>query len=149
MKKSFGGKESKELLETIRLKYGMGFSKKDKIEREENVLLINNAPAFFYYEENIYPTLKALLKDNFLKKITVDMGAIRFVASGADIMRPGIVKIDENIKKDDAVSIIDVTHSKPLAVGIALFSSEEMNSMNSGKVIKNIHFVGDKIWENI
>jgi PUA-domain protein len=149
MKKSFGGKEAKELIETLNMKFGMAISKKDKIEREDTLLLINNVPMFFFHEEKIYPTLKSLLKNNFLKKITVDMGAIRFVASGADIMRPGIVKFDEAIKKEDPVSIIDATHSKPLAVGIALFSSEELAVMTSGKVIKNIHFVGDKIWEKL
>ena len=42
--------------------------------------------------------------------------------------------------------IIDETHGKKLAVGIALFASNEMNSLNSGKVIKNLHYVGDEIW---
>ena len=33
-----------------------------------------------------------------LKKIAVDMGAVKFVVSGADIMRPGIVEIEEGIE---------------------------------------------------
>ncbi len=75
------------------------------------------------------------------------MGAVKFVTSGADIMRPGIVHIDEGITKDDAVAIVDQTHKKPLAVGIALHSSEEMQKVSSGKVVKNIHYVGDWIWK--
>ena len=42
--------------------------------------------------------------------------------------------------------IIDVNNKKPLAVGIALLNSEEMRSATGGKVIKNIHFVGDELW---
>ena len=75
------------------------------------------------------------------------MGAIRFVVNGADIMRPGIVEIEAGIKKDDFVAVVDKNNQKPLAVGIALFSSEEMKAMSSGKVIKNIHYVGDELWK--
>ena len=75
------------------------------------------------------------------------MGAVKFVVNGADVMRPGIVEIEEGIAKDEFVAVIDKNNKKPLAVGIALFSSEEMKGMNSGKVIKNIHYVGDELWK--
>jgi len=61
-------------------------------------------------------------------------------------MRPGITKIDENILKDDTVIIIDEKNKKALAVGIALDTSENMNNTKQGKAVKNIHWVGDKIW---
>ena len=118
------------------------------ISADEKVVYLNNEPAFFYYENQLYPTLKYLLKQPILKTITVDMGAVRFVVNGADIMRPGIVAIDANIQKGEAIIIIDQNNKKPLAVGIALFSSEEMQKVSSGKVIKNIHYVGDEIWKN-
>ena len=44
------------------------------------------------------------------------------------------------------ISVVDENHGKPLAVGIALFAGEEIRNMASGKVIKNLHYVGDKIW---
>ena len=75
------------------------------------------------------------------------MGAVRFVVNGADVMRPGIVEIEDGISKDDLVSVIDKNNRKPLAVGIALFSAEEMKAMSTGKVIKNIHYVGDELWK--
>lgn len=146
MKKVFNNKEEKELVALLESRYGLAYSKKDKFEREENIILINNEPLFFFVQEKVAPTLKHILKNNFLKKITVDMGAVKFVASGADIMRPGITKIEDGIMKDDFVSVIDMNHSKPLAVGMALFSGEDMQAMASGKVIKNLHFVGDKVW---
>ena len=74
------------------------------------------------------------------------MGAVPFLVKGADAMRPGIVEIEAGINKDDVVAIIDQNHKKPLAVGIALFNTAEMRSLASGKVIKNIHYVGDEIW---
>jgi PUA domain protein len=144
VKKQISTKEATVLLQT----YNITFNKKDMISADEKVVYLNNEPAFFYYENQLYPTLKYLLKQPILKTITVDMGAVRFVVNGADIMRPGIVAIDANIQKGEAIIIIDQNNKKPLAVGIALFSSEEMQKVSSGKVIKNIHYVGDEIWKN-
>ena len=125
-------------------------SKKDQVELvedEHKIILLNKKPAFFYHQEKLVPTFKFLQENNCLKKITVDMGAVKFVVNGADVMRPGIVEIEEGISKEDFVAVIDKNNKKPLAVGIALYSSEEMKSMNSGKVIKNIHYVGDELWK--
>ncbi len=41
---------------------------------------------------------------------------------------------------------IDEKNRKPIAIGSAMFSSKEITSMEKGKVIKNIHFVGDSFW---
>ena len=149
MRKTLRNKEVKELINTINDVYSYTeLTKKDKIEIVDNVILINNKSMFFYFEKKIVPTLKLLLQDNFLKKITVDMGAIPYAVKGADMMRPGVVKIDEDIKKSSIVSVIDEKHSKPVMVGIALFETNEMKNMNSGKVVKNIHFIVDEIWNH-
>ena len=110
-------------------------------------LQANGEPRFFYNEDNLLiPSLKYLLKNNFLKKITVDMGAIKFVVGGADIMRPGITEIEETIEEGEIIVIIDENNKKPLAVGKALLSATEMQSQEKGKSIKNIHYIGDDIW---
>ena len=94
------------------------------------------------------PTLKLLQTYlGLLKKIVVDMGAVKFMISGADVMRPGIKEIAAGINKDDFVVIMDVNNHKPLAVGIAQLSGTEMQAATSGKVIKNIHYVGDELWK--
>ncbi len=144
MKKQISAKEGNALLQ----KYNIILSKKDTAAIDEHVVYVNNEPCFFYHEQQLYPTLKYLMKNPILKKITVDMGAVKFVINGADIMRPGIVAIDENIEKNEAVIIIDQNNKKPLAIGIALIPSKEMQEVSSGKVIKNIHYVGDEIWKN-
>jgi PUA domain protein len=128
------------------------FSKKDKVVQttyeDFNVIVKDKTPLFFYIENKLVPTLKLLLEHQILKTITVDMGAVRFVTNGADIMRPGITKIDEGIKKGDFIAVVDETHNKPLAVCEALFSTEELNSLDSGKVLKNIHYISDKLWNS-
>jgi len=126
------------------------FSKKDKVVQttyeDFDVIEKDKARLFFYVENRLVPTLKLLLDTQLLKKITVDMGAIKFVTNGADIMRPGVTKIDEGIRKGDFVVVVDETHGKPLAVCESLYSSEELDSIDSGKVLKNIHYIGDKLW---
>ncbi len=126
-------------------------SKSTKIEYLKDddleLILIEGTPSFFYHDKKIHPTLKFIHgKEDKFKRITVDMGAVKFVCSGADIMRPGITKIDENILKDDTVIIIDEKNKKALAVGTALDNSENMNNTKQGKTVKNIHWIGDKIW---
>ena len=144
MKKALKNKEIRRLLQEIN-KFN-GFLKKDKYEIDDDILIINNEPLFFYYENKLIPSLHLLLKTNTLKKVIVDMGAVKFVVKGADIMRPGIVKIDEGIEKDEIISIIDENYGKPVALGRALLSGKEMQEATSGKVVQNIHYVGDRFW---
>jgi len=140
---------SKDLNELIE-QYHIEVKKKDTVELlDDKIILINKIPSFFYHEKKLIPTLKLLQENNVLKIIVVDMGAVRFVVQGADVMRPGIVEIAPDIKKGDPVVIIDVNNRKPLTVGIALFDAKEMQEMKTGKVIKNIHYVGDEIWKAI
>ncbi len=140
---------SKEISKELEY-YKIEINKKDQaelIEDKYKIIFINRRPAFFYYNNKAVPALKYLLEHEILKKITVDMGAVKFVVNGADVMRPGIVGIEDEIRKDDVVVVVDKNNKKPLAVGIALFTSEEMRTMASGKVIKNIHYVGDELWK--
>ena len=145
--------EIKEINNKLFEYYGVRpLSKKDRvveIEGEMVFIKVNDEVCFFYHEDKIVPTLKRLLHENFLKKITVDMGAVKFVVSGADIMRPGVVNIEDNIKKGGLIVIIDENNKKPLAVGSALFDSMTMQDMEAGKCIKNIHYIGDRIWNLI
>lgn len=139
---------SKEMNKELE-QYKIALSKKDQVELIEDnykIIFINKKPSFFYFGEKLVPTLKLLQENNFLKKITIDMGAVKFIVNGADIMRPGIVEIEPCIVKDEIISVIDKNNKKTLAIGIALFSSDEMKNMSSGKVIKNIHYVGDELW---
>ena len=79
--------------------------------------------------------------------VVVDAGAIKFVCNGANVMRPGIKKYTE-FKKDDLVCIVEETHNKFLAVGKAMVSSDEMQNITKGEVVKNLHYISDKYWES-
>jgi PUA domain protein len=143
-------KEIKQLSAKIEQEFGTAnfFSKKDEVEIKDNIYYKNKQPVLFEQGGRLFPTLKCLLDNGLkLKQIVVDMPAVPFVAKGADIMRPGIVELDSEIEKNEIIVIVDEKNKKPLAIGISLFSGEELEKMDKGKVIKMIHYVGDEIWK--
>lgn len=124
---------------------------KSKVEILEtdlyDIILIDGKPLIMMIGDTPFPTLKGALEHGITSKyVVVDMGAVKFVAKGADIMSPGITDADSDIHEGDFVVVIDETHKKPLAIGKALISGEEMVENNEGKAIKAIHYIGDKLW---
>ena len=146
--KQLSKSEIKELNVTIEEQVGIPelFDKKERIEEDEGKILKDGEIVIFEHKGRLAPSLKLVMKRDVLKKVTVDMGAVKFVVGGVDVMRPGITDIEEGIAENDFVVIIDENHKKPLAIGIALLNSEEMKKKEKGKVIKTIHYVGDEIW---
>ncbi len=125
------------------------FSKKDKVEKVDGIILsVNGNPDYMFYENKIYPALKLILREgiNNFKKITVDEGAIRFVTNGADVMRPGVIDIDDDISAGDFIVVADSKYGKPLAAGLSLYASDKMKELEKGRVASNIHHVGDALW---
>ena len=151
MRKILRKKEVKELKGLIK----ENILKKSKIEylkdSEGEFIFIDEQITLFKHEEKWLIVLQAIIKElneiNY-KEIIVDAGAIKFIANGADIMRPGITKINKEIEKNEVILIKEETHNKPLALGIALLSGEDMMNATSGKVIKSLHYVGDKVWNH-
>lgn len=103
--------------------------------------------------------LKILKKDNHclpflsdednLKKfpyVMVDMGAVKFVCNGANVMRPGIRRYSD-FDEGDIVCVVEESKHKFLAVGIAQVSSSNIEDMKKGEVVNNIHYISDKYWE--
>lgn len=78
--------------------------------------------------------------------VTVDMGAVKFMCDGANVMRPGIRSFSE-FEKGQLVCIVEESQKKFLAVGRALVPSSELQTMTKGVVIENLHYVSDKYWE--
>ncbi len=117
-------------------------------EAGDTLYAINNELKLWKSPEGFLPVLTLLLNNKVdLKTVIVDMGAVRFVTNGADVMRPGITKIDPSIKKGDILQIVDETHNRALAVGKAMFNAKEMEAKASGKVIKNLHTIKDSVWK--
>jgi PUA domain protein len=121
-----------EVLETKGKKYVIG---------EEGVLVFDSGNGYF-------PTVKGALRisDKEKKTVKVDKGAVSFVINGADIMRPGVVAWDSDIKKGDHVIIREETHKKAIAIGVSLWDGSEFAGNTSGKCVKSLYFVGDDIW---
>lgn len=111
-------------------------------------LIIDNSVDFLVANNSILLTIHAI--SNYKPKtrwVTVDEGAIRFIVNGADVMAPGIVDADKDIRKGYSVWVRDEKHSTPLASGTALLDGSEMIKSSSGKAVKNLHHVGDTLWK--
>ena len=151
---SLKSKQAKQILNEVseRLKFNVEalFGSKANVEVAEsavgNVYLVNDKPLFFTAEKKVLPTL---LFEEFVSrapKIVVDMGAIPYVCNGADVMAPGIVRVEGEFAKGDLVLVVDEKHGKPLAIGESLSDSASVRNTKQGAVVKNVHFVSDKIW---
>ena len=148
-------KETKKLFqkftEKTKVKIENVLGKKSKVEFLEvdsiEVYVVDNKPLMAKINEKLIPTLKFKEALQFLPKIIVDMGAVPHICNGADLMAPGIIEILGEFERDGIILIVDEKYGKPLAVGVALFSSEEIKSMEKGKVVENLHYIGDKLWK--
>ncbi|MCK9152029.1 DUF1947 domain-containing protein [Methanobacterium alcaliphilum] len=113
-----------------------------------DIILVDGIPAIMLINDKPFPTLKGALTLKLSSNyVVVDMGAVKFMANGADVMSPGVVDADPGIKEGDTVVIMDETHRKPLAIGISVISGSEMVENDKGKAAKTIHHIGDKIWD--
>ncbi|MHA1731512.1 MAG: PUA domain-containing protein [Promethearchaeota archaeon] len=126
---------------------------KAKVERLRlddggELLAVNGELVLWKEGKEFIPLLTALLKSpSLLKAVTVDMGALKFVTNGADVMRPGVVSVDEGIEEGAIVKVVDERHHKPVAVGRALYDRDSILARTSGKVVKNLHTASDKLWK--
>ena len=115
---------------------------------EDDVIIITGEGLKAIKSGDMY--LPFLSETEILKKfpyVMVDMGAVKFMCNGANVMRPGITKYNE-FEKENVVCIIEESQHKFLAVGKALIPSSEMESMSKGEVVKNLHYISDKFWES-
>ena len=120
----------------------------EKIILEDySLILVDGKPLLFEIEGQFFPTVRGAFEIELKKRIvTVDKGAISFVSDGADIMAPGVVEADSEIEEGDLVIVVEEVHKKPLAIGKAFMTGPQMVETNSGKAIKSITHVGDKLW---
>jgi len=113
---------------------------------DTRIYLIDGKPLLASSHGKLFPTLFFNEVFSFLPKIVVDMGAISYICNGADVMAPGVVRIEGQFEVNDFVLIVDEHHGKPLAIGSALLDSHIAKKTNLGKIAKNLHYVGDKLW---
>ncbi|HMK47592.1 MAG TPA: RNA-binding protein [Methanocella sp.] len=144
----------RKILDDLRAGFGEGvdavFSGKTweiaETDETQDFILINGEPLLFSVEGVVFPTVRGAIKLRPKKKrVVVDMGAVKFVAKGADIMSPGIVDVDATIRTGDLIIVCDEVHNKPLAIGRAMVNADAMMG-NRGKAVKSLHYIGDRIW---
>jgi PUA domain protein len=112
-----------------------------------DVLFVDNSLVAMVIDGVPFLTVRGLLRYGATRRyVTVDMGAVKFVANGADVMGPGIVDADDQISEGDLVWIRDERNHRPLAIGRATMSASEMSAKPKGRSVLSIHYVGDKLW---
>ena len=151
---SLKSKDAKKFLLEVTERLGTDIEQflgsKTRVEVSETetaqIFIFNGKPLLARADGELFPTLSFEELFSIIPKIVVDMGAVPYVCKGADVMAPGVVAIEGEFRENDLLLVVDERHSKPLAVGVALFSSETMKTVSNGKTVKNLHYVGDKLW---
>ncbi len=128
-------------------------SSKSRVELEEvkddQVVFVDGQPLALRRKERLIPILVNTATLILMPKVIVDMGAVPHVVSGADVMTPGVRKVEGEFAVDGLVVVVDEKYGKPLAVGRALVESKALATAKKGKSVENLHYVGDPIWEAV
>jgi len=115
---------------------------------ESWIYFLNGRPLILRTKSGLIPSLKFDEVVNSLPKIVVDMGAVAHLANGAHVMRPGIREIRNGFAKGELLLIVDEKFGKNIALGLADVDSTSMKSANKGKMVMNLHYVGDGLWKS-
>jgi PUA-domain protein len=146
--------EIASIMEELEAQIGTGADlfRVDRMERVETdspftLYLVNRQPLLMRYQTWVFPTLRGALERPFpQRRVMVDQGAIPFLVNGADVMRPGIRSLTDDVKASAPVLVAEEIHRKPIAVAVALYDAERIRNETKGKMCKTIHFVGDLLW---
>jgi len=111
------------------------------------IFLVEGKPLLAHYKNSFLPTLMFERALNQLPRVVVNMGAVPHICNGADVMAPGVVQVEGEFQANEFILVVDERHRKPLAVGKALLNSKDLKTLKHGKTVKNLHFVGDKLWK--
>lgn len=148
-------KEQKELLEKVRQQYARIYEKMDRkkaievIEtaKGETIYLQEGRPLLFNVSNKVVPCLRASQEVlEALPKVVVDMGAVSHIVNGADVMSPGIRGVVGEASVGGVVVIVEEKYGKPLAIGTLLMDLKDIRDKKRGKAVKNLHHVGDELW---
>jgi len=129
---------------------GLGLGKSAQAKCEEpadGVVFVNlDGLTFVQLDDGFLPFLGSKETLDLFPSATVDEGAIKFMLKGADVMRPGIRSFDQWGAAGKMVIVKEETKGRSIAVGRAIVSSSEAQTMTKGACLKNVHHVGDRFW---
>ena len=142
--------ETTQLLKTVSEKWKINIPKVKNLKvyeiDDETQLITGNEIKILKIRDEHIPFLSETSTLEKFPYVQVDMGAVKFMCKGANLMRPGIKKFSE-FSKHDIVCIVEESQNKFLAVGKSEVDSSELDNMNKGEVLKNLHYISDKAWE--
>ena len=142
--------ETSSVLKAVSEQWGMEFPKIKNLKvheiSDDAQIIVGNGIKILKINDEFVPFLSETQTLEKFPFVMVDMGAVKFMCKGANVMRPGIKKHSE-FQKNSVVCVIEETHHKFLAVGKSLMSSEDMKTIEKGEVVKNLHYISDKFWE--
>ncbi|MBM4248725.1 MAG: RNA-binding protein [Euryarchaeota archaeon] len=111
------------------------------------VVVFDNSVVAVVFEGKAFLTVRGLLRWPASRAhVSIDEGAVKYICNGADVMGPGITGADPAIREGDPVWVRDTRHQKPLAIGRALAGGAALASKAPGKAVKNLHYIGDELW---
>ncbi|MCX8171139.1 MAG: hypothetical protein N3E47_04095 [Candidatus Bathyarchaeota archaeon] len=146
--------DRKEFLRRFSENFGVDykdlFGLKPKVEvldvSEGKIFVINDKPVLMEFKGVFMPTLVFEDLIHRLPKVVVDIGAVPHICNGADVMAPGVVRVEGEFREGDLVLVSDERHGKAIAITKALLGSREIKILKGGRVLKNLHHVGDSVW---
>jgi len=128
----------------------LGKVKNVKVIKDENIKILSIGEVVaLEIKDKFVPSLMENSIIGKLPAVIVDMGAVKPLCNGANLMRPGIKKFEGDFKKGDIVAVKEEKYGKYIAIGLSLMDKEEAERINKGLVLENLHYVGDKAWEKL
>ena len=137
--------ETSALIKTVSEEWGIEFPKIKNLKvhqiLDDAQIITGKGIKILKINDDYLPFLSETETLEKFPSVTVDMGAIKFMCKGANLMRPGIKSFTE-FEKDKLVCIVEESQHKFLAVGKSVVSSEEVEKMDKGEVLKKsaLHF---------
>ncbi len=142
--------ETTALLKTVSEKWGIDCPKLKNLKvhqiSDEAQIFTGEGIKILKIHDDYLPFLSETDTLEKFPNVMVDMGAVKFMCKGANVMRPGIKKFTE-FEKDNLVCIVEESQHKFLAVGKSMVSSSELENMEKGEIVKNLHYISDKFCE--
>ena len=143
--------ETAKIFEELNIQWKIDVPKQKNVRShqidEKGVIITGKGVTAVKIGEDILPFLGDVPILEKFPYVIVDMGAIKFVCKGANIMRPCITKFSD-FEKGEIVCIIEESQHKFLAVGKAEIPSKQLDETKKGEVIKNMHYISDIFWES-
>ncbi len=139
------------MLEALRNISGGPLSHKSRVElelvKDAEVVFVDGEPVAMRKKGELFPVLVDTAAMERLPWVVVDMGAVPHVVGGADVMAPGIRRVQGKFSSGQLLVVVDEKHGKYLALGRSLVDSTTLSGLKKGKAIQNLHYVGDPVWE--